>query len=245
MPSVWQPLIIDLTDGRTKRMPETDSLDVGTGISSAAATDLTFSAGSGTITIAAGSVLGTTGSGNINLPNNGSAKFQIEGTAVGSTVTAPNLDTLTDGSDASALHTHAGLAQLTVTSGEGISAGSQVGIENVTGSPRAFLSYADATGNRARSIGTADATVLISTPLTVLTTGNDRVIPDARWEGGTPPVAADLGARVFVSKTTHGCITLDVSAYVAGDIVQEVGEVIEIGTGTSAILINTHREILL
>lgn len=41
--------------------------------------------------------LTTTGSGNINLPNNVSARFQIEGSAVGSTVTQPNLDAVTNG----------------------------------------------------------------------------------------------------------------------------------------------------
>jgi len=60
----------------------------------------------GAITIPAGVVLGTTGSGNINLPNNASAKFEIEGVSVDGYVTANNLSTLTDGGDATLLHTH-------------------------------------------------------------------------------------------------------------------------------------------
>ena len=60
----------------------------------------------GTVSIVSGATLGTVSTGNINLPNNGSARFKIEGTSVGSTVTAANLDTLTNGSDADALHTH-------------------------------------------------------------------------------------------------------------------------------------------
>ena len=40
--------------------------------------------------------------------------FKVNGTAVGATVTAPNLDTLTDGGDASLLHVHAGAGTLKV-----------------------------------------------------------------------------------------------------------------------------------
>lgn len=61
------------------------------------------------ITVQAGATLGATGSGNINLPNNGSARFQIAGSNVSANVTAANLGTLTAGSssNADALHTHA------------------------------------------------------------------------------------------------------------------------------------------
>lgn len=60
------------------------------------------------ITVQAGGTLNTTSTGNINLPNNGSARFQVEGVAVSANVTAANLGTLTASStsDASALHTH-------------------------------------------------------------------------------------------------------------------------------------------
>lgn len=48
--------------------------------------------------------------GNISLPNNGTSRFQIEGSSVGATVTAANLNTLTNGSNADALHVHAAAA---------------------------------------------------------------------------------------------------------------------------------------
>lgn len=74
----------------------------------------------GNMTMQAGTLLSTTGTGNINLPNNGSARFQIETVAVSANVTAANLGTLTAGaaSVADSLHTHAGLgivAGLTTT----------------------------------------------------------------------------------------------------------------------------------
>jgi hypothetical protein len=69
----------------------------------------------GYLTIQSGVLLTTTSNGNINLPNNGGSKFQIENVSIGSTVTAANLDTLTNGSNADSLHTHAGIAA-TITS---------------------------------------------------------------------------------------------------------------------------------
>jgi hypothetical protein len=68
------------------------------------------------ITVQPGAVLGTTGTGNINLPSNGTTRFQIEGVAVtDSNITAANFDKLFDGSDVGALHTHAGLAASDLT----------------------------------------------------------------------------------------------------------------------------------
>lgn len=65
----------------------------------------------GNTTVLTGKLLDTAGTGNINLPNNVSARFQIETVSVSANVTAANLGTLTAGpaSDASALHTHAGI----------------------------------------------------------------------------------------------------------------------------------------
>lgn len=66
--------------------------------------------GNDSIVVPPAVTLFTSGTGNIDLPNNGVSRFKIDGTSVGATVTAPNLDTLTNGSNADALHTHAGLA---------------------------------------------------------------------------------------------------------------------------------------
>jgi hypothetical protein len=57
------------------------------------------------ITIPAGVTLGTTGTANINLPNNASARFQIEGVPVDGYVTAAHLIELTNGSTTT-LHAH-------------------------------------------------------------------------------------------------------------------------------------------
>lgn len=94
--------------GVTTRQQDADLLIVGAGITTSSGA-LTIQSASGAIQVVAGQVLATTGTGNINLPNNGSAKFQIEGVAVGATVIAVNLDTLTNGSNADALHVHSGM----------------------------------------------------------------------------------------------------------------------------------------
>jgi hypothetical protein len=59
--------------------------------------------------------LTTEGTGNIDLPNVNDARFKINGSSVGSTVTAANLDALTNGSVADALHTHTAVAVGTQT----------------------------------------------------------------------------------------------------------------------------------
>ena len=60
--------------------------------------------------------------------------FKVNGTAVGATVTAPNFDTLTDGSNADALHTHAGVSEAqaienSFTATEGLTLGDPVYID--------------------------------------------------------------------------------------------------------------------
>jgi len=86
---------------------DADSVIVGAGIKTSTG-NLTITPSGTNIIIPASKLLTTSGSGNINLPNNGSARFQIETTAVSANVTAANLGTLTAGpaSNADALHTH-------------------------------------------------------------------------------------------------------------------------------------------
>lgn len=88
---------------------DADSVIVGAGIKTSTG-NLTITPSGTNIIIPASKLLTTSGSGNINLPNNGSARFQIETTAVSANVTAANLGTLTAGpaSNADALHTHSG-----------------------------------------------------------------------------------------------------------------------------------------
>lgn len=79
--------------------------------------------GAGTIIVQAGSTLSTTSTGQINLPQNASARFQVEGVATTAGVTAANLNTLTDTSNADALHTHAGLPTVTGLTTTGVTTG--------------------------------------------------------------------------------------------------------------------------
>jgi hypothetical protein len=66
---------------------------------------------SANVIIATGSTLFTSGSGMINLP----ALFNIAGSAVGAGVTAANLNTLTNSSNADALHTHTNVSASSIT----------------------------------------------------------------------------------------------------------------------------------
>lgn len=62
----------------------------------------------GQITVQAGATIATSGTGNIDLPNNSSARFKIGGSEIGETVTATALNALTasPGSDGSPYHRH-------------------------------------------------------------------------------------------------------------------------------------------
>jgi len=82
----------------------------------------------------------------VGVPSN----FEINGVAVGNTVTAANLDTLTDGSNADLLHSHSGM-YLTLSSAEAISKGDPVYVQttDLVGQGCA------ASGNMSRIIGLA------------------------------------------------------------------------------------------
>ena len=103
--------------------------------------------------------------------------FTINDVAVGATVTAPNLDTLTDGSNADALHTHTGLGgsfEDDWNVDEAIAVGNPV--------------YWTSTGDR---VGKADAATLsTTTPFAVATTAQASV--------GSPVTTVALGAAVGV-----------------------------------------------
>lgn len=97
--------------------------------------------------VQASKTLSTTGSGNINLPNNGSAKFKIEGTSVGATVTATNLDTVTNGSNADSLHTHSGLGSSTSITITGLTTTGTTDGYSVYVSGNSTVSHAEKTTN--------------------------------------------------------------------------------------------------
>jgi hypothetical protein len=205
-----------------------------------------FTAAGTALTVQAGVTLGTTGSGNINLPNNGSARFQIETTAVGATVTAPNLDTLTNGSNADALHTHSGVGASTVdiplTAGENLNAGDLVCIDDSGGSPRVFKADANGSGERQNPIGAAIAAATTGNAVTVRVAG-EIAIADARFDGGTPPTTAQVGQRVFMS-TTAGNWTMTAPS-TSGDVVQKVAIVSVGGTGAARLIIQIGEGVLI
>src|SRR3990167_741236 len=104
---------LTIKNGQFDDISDTDGIIVGVRIISATG-GLSIAASSGSITISnsmvmdAGTTLSTTSTGNIDLPNNASAKFKIETVAVSANVTAANLGTFTAGStsNADSLHTH-------------------------------------------------------------------------------------------------------------------------------------------
>jgi len=107
--------------------------------------------------------------------------FKVNDTAVGATVTAPNLDTLTDGSNADALHSHAAGGSI----GDDYNVDSAVAV----GDPV----YWTSTGDR---ISPADAATLATTkPFAVATTAQATV--------GNPAtcIAIGIAASVFVGAT--------------------------------------------
>jgi hypothetical protein len=157
--------------------------------------------GSSTVVVQDGVILATTGTGNINLPSN----FQIAGTGIGSTVTAPNLDTLTNGGNADALHEHAASGVITRTAAENITAGAPVCLKNDNGTSKVNLSDADGEEQERNSFGFAPAAINSGASGDVQISGEVSV-PVARWTTAAP-AAADVGKKVYLS-TTEGQVTL-------------------------------------
>lgn len=172
----------------------------------------------GNTTVQAGVVLATTGSGNINLPNNGSARFQIAGSAVGATVTATNLNTLTNTSNADALHTHSGISIFSALAEGAIPINVPVAFVNNGGS---FLGIADAdiSGTKRNCVGFAlNAAAGTGNTVTIQCNGQITML-DSTWD--VVAVAADTGKKVFLSEN-EGKITLT-APVTSGSNVQKLG----------------------
>lgn len=165
----------------------------------------------GNTTIGAGATLSTTGTGQINLPNNASARFQVEGTSVGATVTAANFNTLTNGSNADALHTHSftGGSSLVITglTTAGLATGDAT---YVSASNTLSKTSADAIGT-ARFFGVYTGTA-----------GSAQVagVANITLNGANP----SFGAPVFLETTgpNQGKVTATAPS-TAGAVVAEVG----------------------
>lgn len=160
----------------------------------------------GYLTVQAGALLNTTGTGNIDLPNNVNARFKIETAAVSANVTAANLTELTGGG-VTALHTHAGGTgtdvSITVTAGETLPAGSTVYMKDSTG-PKGFKAIADGSvAGTENVIGIAKAE--ITTTGAVAAVG-EVAVPNTQWD--STPATGDVGKVVYLSPLTAGKLTL-------------------------------------
>lgn len=151
---------------------------------------------SGNATMQAGTTLATTGSGNINLPNNGSARFQIEGAAVSANVTATNLGTLTGGGNADALHTHTAVQATALDlPGQTLWATPATGEVGYISSNNTLAKAKADSANTLAAIGAyagTASTVLISGKMSLL------------FEPGLTLAAGD---RVYLSAATAGRVT--------------------------------------
>lgn len=198
------------------------------------------------MTINAGWELDTTSSGNIDLPNNGSARFKIEGTGVGATVTAANLDTLTDGSNADALHIHAvaGAASdvdVAATAGEALASGQAVIFDDDAGNPRVFKAQAGGAGQLNDCCGICSTAAADEGSTTVRVAG-EILVPDAYWASATPPGVADVGKRVYLHTTAGQLSTTAPSG--SGEIAIRIGWVSKGGSGVSLVLLGIGEGVI-
>ena len=172
-------------------------------------------------TIQAGTLLTTTGSGNINLPNNGSARFQIETVAVSADVTAANLGTLTAGpaSDASALHTHAGLGVAAYTAGEALSQYDLV-----------YAKWDGANQRVYKAIATAEATSRVVGMTTTAAGAGAAVsvtpVGQSKANFGAAPATTTFGQPVYLSDATAGQATLTAPS-ASGSVSVRIGYLVE------------------
>lgn len=207
---------------------------------SAATSYLTFGVVANRIVIQSGIELETTGTGMIDLPS----LFKINNIAVGATVTAANLDTLTNASNADALHFHTTGSATTIavsgTAGETIAAGAPVVFDDAAGTAKVFRSDANGAGELVNTVGFNTTAAVLNDTVSVKVNG-EVTIPDAIWD--TVPVAADVGKKVFLSENV-GKVTLTAPATI-GSTVIKCGIVTQFGAGTSKICIQIGDGVVL
>lgn len=210
----------------------------GIQLNGAAATSyLTVGATANRIVIQSGIELETIGTGMIDLPS----LFKINNTAVGATVTAANLGTLTNGSNADALHVHAAAAATTVTVSGTVNAatlaivaiGSPVVFANDGGSPRVFNADSDAAG-RVTVVGLATTAAGLGAAVSVQVAG-ELLTANGAWDPTFPNATTDVGSRVYLSEIA-GKLTLTAPS-TSGATVLRVGHVTVGGTGTTKVAI--------
>lgn len=193
-------------------------------------------------TVVTGATLRTTGTGMIDLPST----FKIATVSTTANVSAANLNTLTAGpaSDASALHTHTGLAAstlaMTKTAGEALVAGNVIALQDDAGTPSAYKADADGTGQLPYAVGFVTAAVSAAANATVYIAG-EVPVADAVWDA--LPAVTDVGMTVYMSETV-GNVTLTAPT-TSGSTVQKVGVVSVGGTGAVKVLIQIGDRIVL
>lgn len=183
-------------------------------------------------------LLSFVGTATINLPGAGTGtNFQINSVGVGNTVTAPNLDTLTDGSNADALHTHTGLgtaAFVDVALTQGTAAVNDV----------CYVVNNGGTANADKTDNTAAATADKCKALGVYGQGGADTV---RVTGLCSVVCEDAsspGDDVYLSETTTGRVQVAVPT-TTGRFLTFVGKV-KVGGGVGAtisILVQPARPI--
>lgn len=222
----------------------------GVNIQGNGTTAVNVNAAGTSITVQAGATLAATSTGNINLPNNASARFQIQGTGVSANVTATNLGTLTAGaaSNADGLHTHADLSgsspQLIATSVTTTAMTGGTGQAAYVSSAATVSPTSNAATTTSRFLGFYEGT-----SGQVIVAG---VIPDALMTtaGGSPSNGAPVFLAASADDTNTGAGKLTATApSAAGSVVAEVGIVIDnsnyAGAKTARILIQPKGIILL
>lgn len=187
------------------------------------------------------------GSGLVDLANGtadvpAGTSLSLGGVACTAGVTAANLNTLTDGSNADSLHTHAAInAGFSATSGEILSAGMLVTMDNDGGNARGFKADSTASNDRQNIVGVADSAVADETAFKVIQMGEVSVA-DALWD--SVPAVGDVGKEVYSSVTTAGEWTLTAPA-TSGQTVTRCGWVSVGGTGAVKVAVNIGTSVLL
>lgn len=161
----------------------------------------------GAMTLAAGAAIDAT-AGSVDLP----AEFSIDGSAVSADVSAANLNTLTGGSDASSLHTHAGAGAVIVslnTAANGLAVGDVVCADPAT-ALQAAKADADASTKSARVLG------VVESAGKVMMSG----LATAKFASG---LTVALGEPVYLSQTA-GLLT---NVAPAAGAISEVGVIVD------------------
>ena len=140
------------------------------------------------------------------------AEFSIDGTAVGTTVSAVHLDTLTDGSNADSLHTHGSNAATLNTNAEAVAS---LDMLYVSG---------DDTVSKAQADALATSGVIGAASTSTTGTGTESI--DITLPGGILAgvlTDATAGMRIFLSDLVAGEVLLAPPGNGAGIVILEVG----------------------